>query len=251
MPRTGRYDVDEMGFVPRRRAAMQHQAPAEEEAAAAVPARQVEVRLIEAKWKPGKNGFQFTEQCQLEIKAEYVITTVRTRVEIRPFVVFNGQEEDLGSPTEAFLDNNGIAVATILLEYGSAYYDALEKDPSVTCRYKCRLSHSTGEREIESELLDMPQGTQPAPKGVFKVRLDIDPAKADADEDAFILFSTDPTASYSKTLTVKDDKIKGDAFLDLEFVDLVEGLNYSLKVLPGNKNKGYLLFTDKPYRELL
>jgi outer membrane protein OmpA-like peptidoglycan-associated protein len=155
-PRTGRHDVDELGFVPRRRAAAQAQAPVEEETVAAAPARQVEVRLLEAKWKPGQNGFQFTEECLLEIKAEFLQPTVRKRVEIRPFVVFNGQEEDLGSPVDAFLDNNGLATARIPLEYGSAYYEALEDDPTVTCQYKCRLSHSTGEREIESELLDMP-----------------------------------------------------------------------------------------------
>jgi hypothetical protein len=155
MPPPGRHDVDELGFVPRRRATPQKQ-PAPEEETASAPAREIEVKLIEAKWKPGKNGFQFTEQCLLEIKAEYLKPTVRKRVEVRPFVVFNGVEEDLGSPTDAFLDDKGIATAKILLEYGSAYYDALEDDPTATCQYKCRLSHSTGEREIESELLDMP-----------------------------------------------------------------------------------------------
>jgi hypothetical protein len=163
MTRSGRHDVDELGFVPRRRAAAQQQPQAEEEPAGAAQVRQIEVRLLEAQWKPGKNGFQFTQECLLEIKAEYLKPTVRKRVEVRPFVVFNGAEEDLGSPTDAFLDDKGIATATIPLEYGSAYYDALEDDPSVTCQYKCRLSHSTGEREIESELLDMPAVAKAVP----------------------------------------------------------------------------------------
>jgi hypothetical protein len=112
-----------------------------------------------------------------------------------------------------------------------------------------RVTHPTAAAELESEPLDMPNKKQS--NGVFKVRLQMDPEKAAADEDAFILISTDASSSYERTLTVANDKIKGDKFIDLEFDDLIKDLDYSLKVLPGNKEKGYFLFQNMPYSEIV
>lgn len=209
-----------------------------------------EVRLSDGTFLPGDDGYQFNKKCKVQVSVEYLKKTSRKKVTFKLFSVYNHEEEDLGHQVEGY-EKDGVAEAEVTLFYGDTYNEALKNDPSATCQYKFKASHSKGEKEIESEALEMPQNQQAQNSGVFKVRLSIDPAKDDADDDAYILFSTDQNTSYSKTLTVKDDKIKGDEYLDLEFSDLIDGLNYSLKILPGNKEKGYFLFEDKPYKEIV
>jgi hypothetical protein len=88
------------------------------------------VRLLEARWKPGKNGFHFNEECRLEIKAEFLKPTARTRVQVALFVIFNCKEEDLDCTRDVFLDTNGKAVANIPLIQSETFRDAYERDPT-------------------------------------------------------------------------------------------------------------------------
>jgi hypothetical protein len=245
---TAWHDINDPGVFRRSPASPARAEPADSADSAAPQKKEPEVKLVSATWDPGKEGFEFNKKCNLLIKAQFLKPTTRKRVLCDLFVTYDGAEENLNSQVEAFLDDSGNAKAEFTLYYGDAYNRALETKPDAHCLYTAKVKHSSAPAELVSEQLDMPQAQG---KGVFKVRLNIDPAKDHADDDAFILFSTDAKGSYSKTLTIKDDKIKGDAYLDLEFVDLIEGLNYSLKVLPGNKKKGYLLFKEKPYKEIV
>jgi hypothetical protein len=119
-----------------------------------------EVRLKMAKWKAGEDGFQFNKKVFLEISAEFIKNTNRKKLTLKTFVIFNGQKEDILHDVEAFLDDTGAATATITLFYGERFYEALKNDPASKCQYKCEIKHPLGEKEIESELLDMP--TEPA-----------------------------------------------------------------------------------------
>lgn len=80
------------------------------------------------------------------------------------------------------------------------------------------------------------------------LRFGVDPAHADVIDDTFTITSSD--GSYTKTKKVSDDKIPGDAYLDLEYEDLDISLDYSLKVDPGAKGAPYYLFKDVPYTAL-
>jgi hypothetical protein len=209
-----------------------------------------QVRIISAEWVPGPEGFQYNKECFLDVKAEYLKETIRARIIGNLFGTYNGIEEDLNQVVEGFIDKEtGIARIKIknLWFVNLDHYKAWLEKKSTPCKYSIKnISHSRGENVIDSEILELPR-VEDAKKGILKVRIPIDPAKEDADDDVYMLFSTDSAATYSKTLSVRDDKIKGDNFLDLEFTDMVDDLKYSLKVLPGNKDKGYLLFEEQPF----
>jgi hypothetical protein len=214
-----------------------------------MPKQEPEIKLVSATWKEGAEGYEFNKKCSINIKAEFLKETSRRKITCRLFLVYDGQEEDLNHQVGADLEDDGTANAEMTLYYGNAYYYALQENPEATCEYKVKVTHPTASAELESEPLDMPNKKQS--NRVFKVRLQIDPEQAAADEDAFILISTDAESSYNRTLTVANDKIKGDKFIDLEFDNLIKDLDYSLKILPGNKEKGYFLFQNKPYSEIV
>jgi hypothetical protein len=84
---------------------------------------------------------------------------------------------------------------------------------------------------------------------ILHLRLPINPAEASSKDDKFTLTSSD--GSYKKELTVKDDKVDGDAFVDLLFDNLKTTKAYTLEVDPGSEGGPYRLFEDIPYEELI
>lgn len=86
--------------------------------------------------------------------------------------------------------------------------------------------------------------------GIFVIQLMIDPDTKESQDDTFTLFSTDSAKSYSQTLTVKDDKVSYNDYLDLEFTGMDKDLSYSLEVNPGKEGEVYYLFENKSYGEL-
>lgn len=205
-----------------------------------------EVRLLKATWKPGSDGYQFNKKCKLQIKAKFLKKTSNKRVIADTFVLFNGEEEDLGQQVEGFLNDDGIAEAELMLYYGDKYSDALQDDPGATCQYKCKVKHTKGANKIESGLLEMPNKK----KATFRIKIDIPPDEASSQDDVYSLFSTDEKQSYKKELTVKDDLVPGDQSIDLEFTDLDENLSYSLEVDPGKEGISYFIFENTPFKEL-
>lgn len=119
--------------------------------------KEPEVRLKKAYWKEGADGYEFTKECVAVVEGEYLEKTSIKRVTANLYVVFNGQEEDLKHEVSGFLEDDGIAELKVKLFYGNKYYDALQEDPKATCDYILKkIRHSRGEKEIESEKLEMP-----------------------------------------------------------------------------------------------
>ncbi len=78
----------------------------------------------------------------------------------------------------------------------------------------------------------------------------INPDLVENADDEFTLFSTDTGKTYSRTLMVKDDCVKGDQQVTLKFTDLNPDLSYSLEIYPGYGAPKYLLFAEVPYADL-
>ena len=116
-----------------------------------------EVRLFNGTFHEGEDSFHFNKKCKIRIQAEFLKYTTRTRVFFDTFVIFNGEEENLLQQVEAFIKKDkGYAEAEIMLYYGEKYYQALIDDPAAKCKYFFRAKHNTGEKIVESELLEMP-----------------------------------------------------------------------------------------------
>jgi len=84
---------------------------------------------------------------------------------------------------------------------------------------------------------------------ILHVRIPIDPKLAESKDDKFKLTSGD--GKYEKVLTVKDDKVDGDDFIDLVYDGLKVSQKYTLEVDPGAEGSPYKLFEDVPYQELV
>lgn len=208
-----------------------------------------EVRLLSAEWKPGSKGFQYNEPCFLEVKGEYLTKTIRAKISGYLFGIYGGEEYDLLQEVEGFLEKDtGIAKMELKhLWFIDEHYRVWQEDKNAPCSYKIKnISHSRGENVIESPVLEMPQ----TPQASIIIRLPIDPNSEEAQDDTFRLYSTDKEKTYDQMLTVKDDKVDGDEFLDLEFTGLNTMLRYTLEIDPGSRGKSYFGFEDKAYREL-
>jgi len=72
------------------------------------------------------------------------------------FSVYNGEIEDMKHQGEGFEDS-GYATAELTLFYNEAYYKDTQKGPDAKVTYFFTASHSKGEKEIESEHVEMPQ----------------------------------------------------------------------------------------------
>jgi hypothetical protein len=81
------------------------------------------------------------------------------------------------------------------------------------------------------------------------VRIDIDPNEPERHDDRFRLFSED--GSYDATLTVQDDQVPGDKYLDLRFTGTPTTASFSLEVDEGTGGGKYLLLENVPYQDLL
>jgi hypothetical protein len=103
---------------------------------------------------------------------------------------------------------------------------------------KVNFSIKTGKRSILAHILP-----------ILHIRLAIDPSEASSKDDKFKLYSDDGT--FEKIMTVKDDKVDGDAFVDLVFENLKVSKKYTLEVDPGAEGEPYKLFENIPYTELI
>ena len=84
---------------------------------------------------------------------------------------------------------------------------------------------------------------------ILHVRLGIDPVRAESKDDKFRLYSAD--GKYDKVMTIKDDKVDGDGFVDLVYENLKVSQKYTLEIDPGAQGEKYNLFEEVPYRELI
>lgn len=84
---------------------------------------------------------------------------------------------------------------------------------------------------------------------VLHIRLPINPEDAKSQDDKFTLTSTD--GKYKKTLTVKDDKVDGDEYIDLIYNNLKFSQKYTLEIDTGAEGEKYNLFENIPYQDLI
>ena len=207
-----------------------------------------EVRLVKGTWLPGDEGFAFNKKCKAQVELEFLKETSRKKLQLKTFVEYDGEDEDLGQVVDAFANDEGIAEAEVMLYYGEKYSNALGEKPDAKCNYKFTATHPKGTGELESELLEMPHKEKN--KANFRITLLIDPEDEDSQDDTIRLFSTDDAKTYDTTLTVKDDKVAGDNCLTLEYTDLDENLAYTLEINPGNEGVTYYLFENQKLEEL-
>ena len=118
-----------------------------------------EVKFVSSKWKPGSKGFEYLEQCFLEVKAEYLKKTSRAKINGKLFGTFQGTEQDLKHEVTGYLDReSGVAKMEIAkLWFIDAHYDKWVDDKTAPCSYQIKgIAHSLGANTLDSEALDMP-----------------------------------------------------------------------------------------------
>ncbi len=131
--------------------------------------KEPEVRIISAEWKPGPKGFEYLEQCFVDVQTEFLPgkeRTVRLRIRGELFGVYNEQEFDLSQEVVGYIDRKtGIARLEIKrLWFIDDHYPEWQKDPRAPCKYKIKgIFHSRGENQIDSPELEMP-----APRPLLK-----------------------------------------------------------------------------------
>ncbi len=204
------------------------------------------ISLQEGVWIAGDEGFTFNKKCTVQITGKYLGETTCKKVTIDTFVEYEGEEEDLKQSVDAFLNDDCVAEAEVTLFYGEKYGNALGENPDAKCNYLFRAKSDVAESELESEMLEMPSSVL----GSFIIRLAINPENNDAQDDTYKLKSTDNNKIYEKILTVENDKIVSDDYLDLEFTEIDESLSYTLEINPGNEGDPYYLFESIPFLEL-
>jgi hypothetical protein len=120
-----------------------------------------EVHLISAEWKPGHKGYLNNEQCFLEVKAEYLVETVRARIRGKLFGTYNDQEIDLAQEIVGFINKEtGIARMEIkkLWFVNDEHYRAWKNDEDTPSHYIIKeITHSRGDNTIDSPVLDVPR----------------------------------------------------------------------------------------------
>jgi hypothetical protein len=118
------------------------------------------VRLISAQWKPGPKGFQLTEQCFLEVTAEYLAQTASSRIQGKLYGIYEGEEVDLSEDVQGDLDEKtGIAPLEIkrLWYVNDAHYAAWIKNPTISSEYLVKgIKHLEGANEIDGPKLTLP-----------------------------------------------------------------------------------------------
>lgn len=85
------------------------------------------------------------------------------------------------------------------------------------------------------------------------VRFQIDPEdSAQVEQEKFTLKGgkTVDAPVYQQTKTGKDDLLKGDCYLDLQFTGLVPDVDYWLEVDPGNGQPPYYAFAAVSWEEI-
>jgi hypothetical protein len=209
-----------------------------------------EVRLISAKWVPGPDGFACNEQCFLEVKAQFLKPTIRSKIQGNLFGIYNGIEHDLSQAITGDIDKETqIARMEIpkLWYVNDDHYNAFVNDKTTPSSYLIKgISHSRGANEIDSPALELPvqAGAE------LRIQLELDPEDERYKGYGFKLTSSDEGSSYSSTLTVDNDAEKGDDALTLIFTGLDPTLTYTLEVLIDTEPTGTQIFTDCSYEEL-
>jgi hypothetical protein len=149
-------DINDVGFS---RGASEEVAPVTgaEEEEEEIPS---EVHLISAEWKPGPKGYLNNEQCFLEVKAEYLVQTIRARIRGKLFGIYDGEEIDLAQEVEGFIKKEtGIARMEIkkLWFVHDTHYRAWQKDKNIPSQYIVKqITHSRGDNTIDGPVLDVP-----------------------------------------------------------------------------------------------
>jgi hypothetical protein len=82
----------------------------------------------------------------------------------------------------------------------------------------------------------------------FWVDLPLDTRDVATLDDRFVLSSDD--GAYKVARTIKDDRVRGDGMLTLEFPALKKGLTYALTHEPGGEDAPVKIFTDRPFDDL-
>ena len=82
----------------------------------------------------------------------------------------------------------------------------------------------------------------------FWVDLPLDTRDLATRDDRFVLSSDD--GAYKVARTIKDDRVRGDGMLTLEFPALKKGQTYSLTHEPGAEDSPVKIFTDRPFDDL-
>ena len=115
-----------------------------------------EVKLSNGVFIEGADGFLFNKKCTIRVDAEILKETPRKRVTFETFVVFDGEEENLGQQVEGYINDEGHAEAEMMLYYGDKYAKTLHEDPTAKCFYKFKASHTKGANVLDSDVLKMP-----------------------------------------------------------------------------------------------
>jgi|WetSurMetagenome_2_1015567.scaffolds.fasta_scaffold565516_1 hypothetical protein len=115
-----------------------------------------EVELKSATWEKGKEGFGFNKECLLVVTAEFLERTTARKIYAKLFATTESEEEDLRWEGSGTLDDDGRAEINIKLWYPEKYYKLKDQNPNLKCKYYCKVHHSRGVKELNSEYLEMP-----------------------------------------------------------------------------------------------
>jgi len=209
-----------------------------------------EVKIISAEWIPGAKGFQYNEQCFVDVTAEYLVETNRAQIKGNLFGIYDGVEMDMGLTVSGYIDvTTMIARISIPKLYfiNNDHYAAWQGNKCVSCQYVLKgINHTLGANTIDSPVLDMPNG-ETAERKTLSIKLKVNPDDPDSQNFKFILYSTDDARSYEQVKTVSDDAVKNNDTTELLFTDLDENLTYTLELDAGNGNPPKVLLGNRAY----
>ena len=125
-------------------------------------------------------------------------------------------------------------------------FTGLPRDQSFTLEVNGEaLFHDVPYEELAHQSAEHAPEGHDAGTGDFKVRLEIDPADAREADDKFVLKGAH---GFEKTLTIKDDQVPGDKFVDLHFEGIPRGESLTLEI--HDSNGQHVMFENVPYGEL-
>ncbi|NLD95339.1 MAG: hypothetical protein GX639_22035 [Fibrobacter sp.] len=209
-----------------------------------------EVRIVSAEWIPGAKGFQYNEQCFVDVTVEYLVETNRAQIKGNLFGIYDGVEVDMGLTASGCIDDTTmIARISIPKLYfiNNDHYAAWQGDKSIPCQYVLKgINHTLGANTIDSPVLDMPNG-ETAEKKKLSIKLKINPDGPDSKNFKFTLYSTDDARSFEQVKTVSDDAVQNNDTTELLFTDLDENLSYTLEQDPGNGIQPKILLRNRVY----
>jgi len=102
-----------------------------------------EIKFNHLNWIPGSVGFQFNHDAIVSVSASYLAKTSNRKITGELFVIYNGVEENLRCTSSSHLDDKGNANLNFKLYYGEHFYKDFKNDPSLKCKYICKVKHKT------------------------------------------------------------------------------------------------------------